>query len=148
MNNISLNYFLITFCFEWNYFSRFFLVHGRTAGAHGAGRGDRAQELDRVLIQQLRDRCEHQALQLQSLQAQLKKADLCMDVFSITTQHFCHKVSYSKAVPTKKKKLSPPLRERLWSQRSLCLNQNKLSFKVTSWHLWLFPKVSSCFNMI
>ncbi|KAA8594009.1 hypothetical protein FQN60_004843 [Etheostoma spectabile] len=52
---------------------------------------ERAQELDRALIQQLRERCEQQDLQLQSLQAQLKKASLCLDVFSITTQHFCHK---------------------------------------------------------
>ncbi|XP_070825974.1 microtubule-associated tumor suppressor candidate 2 isoform X2 [Chaetodon trifascialis] len=63
-------------------------VRGRTAAGHGA---QRAQELDQALIQQLRERCEQQALQLQSLQAQLKKASLCLDVFSITTQHFCHK---------------------------------------------------------
>ncbi|KAL7399917.1 hypothetical protein ABVT39_003661 [Epinephelus coioides] len=66
-------------------------VRGRTAAGHGVLRTERAQELDRVLIQQLRERCEQQDLQLQSLQAQLKKASLCLDVFSITTQHFCHK---------------------------------------------------------
>ncbi|XP_044057390.1 microtubule-associated tumor suppressor candidate 2 isoform X2 [Siniperca chuatsi] len=66
-------------------------VRGRTTAVHGAVRTERAQELDRALIQQLRERCEQQALQLQSLQAQLKKASLCLDVFSITTQHFCHK---------------------------------------------------------
>lgn len=68
------------------------------ATVHGSVRTDRAQELDRALIQQLRERCEQQALQLQSLEAQLKKASLCMDVFSITTQHFCHKVGHSRAL--------------------------------------------------
>lgn len=75
------------------------IVRGRTAaaatGGPGAVRTERAQELDRALIQQLRDRCEQQALQLESLQAQLKKASLCLDVFSITTQHFCQKVGCS-----------------------------------------------------
>ncbi|XP_062242333.1 microtubule-associated tumor suppressor candidate 2 homolog [Platichthys flesus] len=67
-------------------------ARGPTAAVHGSVRTDRAQELDRALIQQLRERCEQQALQLLSLQAQLKKASLCLDVFSITTQHFCQKV--------------------------------------------------------
>ncbi|XP_044210864.1 microtubule-associated tumor suppressor candidate 2 isoform X2 [Thunnus albacares] len=67
------------------------LVRGRTAAVHGGVRTERVQELDRALIQQLRERCEQQDLQLQSLQAQLKKASLCLDVFTITTQHFCHK---------------------------------------------------------
>uniref|UniRef100_A0A672ZK62 Microtubule associated tumor suppressor candidate 2 n=1 Tax=Sphaeramia orbicularis TaxID=375764 RepID=A0A672ZK62_9TELE len=66
-------------------------VRGRTAVVHGAVRADRSQELDRALIQQLQERCEQQALQLQTLQAQLKKASLCLDVFTITTQHFCRK---------------------------------------------------------
>uniref|UniRef100_UPI0037E7565A microtubule-associated tumor suppressor candidate 2 homolog n=1 Tax=Semicossyphus pulcher TaxID=241346 RepID=UPI0037E7565A len=66
-------------------------VRVRTAAVSGAVQTERNQELDRALIQQLRERCEHQELQLQSLQAQLKKASLCMDVFSITTQHFCLK---------------------------------------------------------
>ncbi|XP_049582308.1 microtubule-associated tumor suppressor candidate 2 isoform X2 [Syngnathus scovelli] len=56
-----------------------------------------SQEVDRALIKLLRERCEQQARQLNSLQAQLKKASLCMSVFSITTQHFCHK-SESAAV--------------------------------------------------
>lgn len=76
------------------------IVRGRTAaaatGGPGAVRTERAQELDRALIQQLRERCEQQALQLESLQAQLKKASLCLDVFSITTQHFCQKVGCSR----------------------------------------------------
>ncbi|KAM3616010.1 uncharacterized protein V6R79_010767 [Siganus canaliculatus] len=78
-------------------------VRGRAAGAPGAVRTDRAQELDRALIQQLRERCEQQALQLQSLQAQLKKASLCLDVFSITTQHFCLK---SESAIVKERELS------------------------------------------
>ncbi|XP_035535519.1 microtubule-associated tumor suppressor candidate 2 [Morone saxatilis] len=79
------------------------VVRGRTAAVHGAVRTERAQELDRALIQQLRERCEQQALQLQSLQAQLKKASLCLDVFSITTQHFCHK---SESAIVKERELS------------------------------------------
>ncbi|KAK5868922.1 hypothetical protein PBY51_009894 [Eleginops maclovinus] len=78
-------------------------VQGRTAAVHSAVRTDRAQEMDRVLIQQLRERCEQQDLQLQSLQAQLKKASLCLDVFSITTQHFCIK---SESAVVKERELS------------------------------------------
>lgn len=73
------------------------IVGGRTAAAPGVVGTEQAQELDRALIQQLRERCEQQDLQLQSLQAQLKKAFLCLDIFSITTQHFCHKVGNSRA---------------------------------------------------
>ncbi|XP_034024726.1 microtubule-associated tumor suppressor candidate 2 homolog [Thalassophryne amazonica] len=69
---------------------------GRTAADRGSVRAERALEVDQALIQQLRDRCEKQALQLQSLQAQLKKASLCMDVFTITTQHFCHTKRHHK----------------------------------------------------
>lgn len=70
----------------------------RTATVHGSLRAERAQELDRALIQQLRERCEQQSLQVESLQAQLKKASLCLDVFSITTQHFCLKVGFSRGL--------------------------------------------------
>ncbi|XP_028428631.1 microtubule-associated tumor suppressor candidate 2 [Perca flavescens] len=78
-------------------------VGGRTAAVAGVVGTERAQELDRALIQQLRERCEQQDLQLQSLQAQLKKASLCLDVFSITTQHFCHK---SESAVVKERELS------------------------------------------
>ncbi|XP_047191508.1 microtubule-associated tumor suppressor candidate 2 isoform X2 [Scophthalmus maximus] len=78
-------------------------IRGQTAAVRGSVRTDRAQELDRALVQQLRERCEQQALQLQSLQAQLKKASLCLDVFSITTQHFCHK---SESAIVKERELS------------------------------------------
>ncbi|XP_028319723.1 microtubule-associated tumor suppressor candidate 2 homolog isoform X2 [Gouania willdenowi] len=76
-------------------------VCGRPAAApQGA---NRAQDLNRVLIQQLRQRCEWQELQLQTLQAQLKKASLCLDVFTITTQHFCDK---SERAVVKERELS------------------------------------------
>ncbi|XP_069017301.1 microtubule-associated tumor suppressor candidate 2 isoform X1 [Embiotoca jacksoni] len=78
-------------------------IHGQTAAVHGSIRTERTQELDRALIQQLRERCEQQDLQLQTLQAQLKKASLCLDVFSITTQHFCHK---SESAIVKERELS------------------------------------------
>lgn len=76
---MNLVYFLNTACCR--------AVRGRSAD-----QADRTQELDRALIQQLRERCEQQNLQLQILQAQFNKASMCLDVFSITTQHFCHKV--------------------------------------------------------
>ncbi|XP_067363998.1 microtubule-associated tumor suppressor candidate 2 isoform X3 [Channa argus] len=95
-------------------------VHGKAAGVHGAVRVDRAQELDRALIQQLRDRCERQDLQLQSLQAQLKKAFLCMDVFSITTQHFCHK---SESAVVKERELS----------QELARIRDEVAFSVAHW---------------
>ncbi|KAM8903998.1 microtubule-associated tumor suppressor candidate 2 isoform 2-T4 [Spinachia spinachia] len=78
-------------------------VCGRTAAVQGAFATTRAQELDRILIQRLRERCEQQDLQLQSLQAQLKKASLCLDVFSITTQHFSQK---SESAVVKERELS------------------------------------------
>lgn len=68
------------------------VVRGRAAGLHRAGLPQRAPELDPALIQQLRERCAEQARQLQRLQAQFNRTSLCLDVFSITTQHFCHKV--------------------------------------------------------
>uniref|UniRef100_UPI003AAC3E2D microtubule-associated tumor suppressor candidate 2 n=1 Tax=Centroberyx gerrardi TaxID=166262 RepID=UPI003AAC3E2D len=78
-------------------------VRGRIAAGRGALRADRAQESDRALVQQLRERCEEQAWQLQSLQAQLKKASLGLEVFAITTQHFCQK---SESAIVKERELS------------------------------------------
>ncbi|KAM9801384.1 microtubule-associated tumor suppressor candidate 2 [Neosynchiropus ocellatus] len=72
-------------------------------GSATAARAEQAKELDRVVIQQLRQRCEQQDLQLQNLQAQLKKASLCLDVFTVTTQHFCHK---SESAIVKERELS------------------------------------------
>ncbi|KAK2846713.1 hypothetical protein Q5P01_009712 [Channa striata] len=95
-------------------------VHGKAAGVHGSVRVDRAQELDRALIQQLRDRCEQQDLQLQSLQAQLKKASLCMEVFIITTQHFCHQ---SESAIVKERELS----------QELARIRDEVAFSVAHW---------------
>lgn len=63
--------------------------------------GGRSEGLDaereRLMVQRLKERCEDQARQLISLQEELRKSLQCLDVFSITTQHFCHK-SESAAV--------------------------------------------------
>ncbi|KAF5895940.1 microtubule-associated tumor suppressor candidate 2-like isoform X1, partial [Clarias magur] len=49
-------------------------------------------ERERLLaIQGLKEHCEQQAKQINTLQTQLGKTSLCMDVLAITTQHFCHK---------------------------------------------------------
>ncbi|XP_047246829.1 microtubule-associated tumor suppressor candidate 2 homolog isoform X4 [Girardinichthys multiradiatus] len=66
-------------------------ARGRTTVVHSAPRTGRSQELDQALFRELQERCEQQALQLKTLQAHLKKASLCLDVFSITTLHFCDK---------------------------------------------------------
>ncbi|XP_076002310.1 microtubule-associated tumor suppressor candidate 2-like [Genypterus blacodes] len=63
----------------------------RAERAQEVERAERAQEVERALVQQLRERCEEQAVQLQSLQVQLKKAFLCLDVLAVTTQHYDHK---------------------------------------------------------
>lgn len=76
------------------------VVRGRTAVGPGVIRAERAQGVDRALVQQLRERCEEQSMQLQSLQGQLKKAFLCLDVFAITTQHLDQKVGHSRAPHT------------------------------------------------
>ncbi|CAG12777.1 unnamed protein product, partial [Tetraodon nigroviridis] len=78
-------------------------VCGRPAGVHRAGVPQRAPELDPALIQQLRANCAEQARQLQGLQAQFNRTSLCLDVFSITTQHFCHK---SESAIVKERELS------------------------------------------
>ncbi|XP_034460327.1 microtubule-associated tumor suppressor candidate 2 homolog isoform X3 [Hippoglossus hippoglossus] len=95
-------------------------ARGQTAAVHGSARTDRAQELDRALVQQLRERCEQQALQLLSLQAQLKKASLCLDVFSITTQHFCQK---SERAIVKERELS----------QELARIRDEVAFSVAHW---------------
>ncbi|XP_029922287.1 microtubule-associated tumor suppressor candidate 2 [Myripristis murdjan] len=78
-------------------------VRGRAAVGRGAIRPEKSQESDRALVQKLRERCEEQAWQLQSLQAQLKKASLGLEVFAITTQHFCQK---SESAIVKERELS------------------------------------------
>uniref|UniRef100_A0A667XY08 Microtubule associated tumor suppressor candidate 2a n=1 Tax=Myripristis murdjan TaxID=586833 RepID=A0A667XY08_9TELE len=79
------------------------VVRGRAAVGRGAIRPEKSQESDRALVQKLRERCEEQAWQLQSLQAQLKKASLGLEVFAITTQHFCQK---SESAIVKERELS------------------------------------------
>lgn len=68
-------------------------VCGGAAGVHRAALPQKAPELDPGLLRQLRERCAEQARQLQGLQAQFNRTSLCLDVFSITTQHFCQKVN-------------------------------------------------------
>nr|XP_046152250.1 microtubule-associated tumor suppressor candidate 2-like [Oncorhynchus gorbuscha] len=78
-------------------------VRGRPADRGGSGSGVGGQECERALVQKLRERCEDQARQLQSLQAELKRASLGLEVFAITTQHFCHK---SESAILKERELS------------------------------------------
>ncbi|XP_061636968.1 microtubule-associated tumor suppressor candidate 2 homolog isoform X2 [Phyllopteryx taeniolatus] len=84
------------------------------------GRAGSSQEVDRALIKLLRERCEQQARQLRSLQAQLKKASLCMSVFSITVQHFCHK---SECAAVREGELS----------RELARIRDEVAFSVAHW---------------
>ncbi|XP_031647318.1 microtubule-associated tumor suppressor candidate 2 [Oncorhynchus kisutch] len=79
------------------------LVRGRPADRGGSGSGVGGQECERALVQKLRERCEDQARQLLSLQAELKRASLGLEVFAITTQHFCHK---SESAILKERELS------------------------------------------
>ncbi|XP_035240986.1 microtubule-associated tumor suppressor candidate 2 isoform X1 [Anguilla anguilla] len=72
-------------------------------GGGGSPRRDGGQDSERLLVQRLRERCEDQARQLQSLQAELRKATLGLEVFAITTQHFCQK---SEAAVVKERELS------------------------------------------
>ncbi|TRY90876.1 hypothetical protein DNTS_021952 [Danionella cerebrum] len=57
--------------------------------------GGRSEGLDAeregLMLQSLKERCEDQARQLSSLQDELRKSFRCLDVFTITTQHFCQK---------------------------------------------------------
>lgn len=53
-----------------------------------------------LLVQGLKDRCEEQAKQITTLQAQLGKTSLCMDILAITTQHFCSKVTHTHVSKT------------------------------------------------
>ncbi|XP_026138589.1 microtubule-associated tumor suppressor candidate 2 [Carassius auratus] len=57
--------------------------------------GGRAEGVDaereRLMVQRLRERCEDQARQLIALQDELRKSSRCLDVFTVTTLHFCQK---------------------------------------------------------
>ncbi|XP_043114343.1 microtubule-associated tumor suppressor candidate 2 [Puntigrus tetrazona] len=69
--------------------------------------GGRAEGVDaereRLMIQRLKERCEDQARQLITLQDELRKSSRCLDVFTITTQHFCQK---SENATVKERELS------------------------------------------
>ncbi|XP_055082041.1 microtubule-associated tumor suppressor candidate 2 isoform X2 [Periophthalmus magnuspinnatus] len=92
-------------------------MRSRTMVVHGSLR---SQDTDRQLMEQLQRRCQQQALQLQTLQAQLHKASLCLDVFTITTQHFCHK---SESAIVKERELALEL-DRL---------RDEVAFSVAHW---------------
>ncbi|XP_076137800.1 microtubule-associated tumor suppressor candidate 2 [Alosa pseudoharengus] len=67
---------------------------------------EKERERERALVEKLRQRCEEQARQLQSLQAELGKASRGLEVFAITTQHFCQK---SERASVKERELSHEL---------------------------------------
>ncbi|XP_030633260.1 microtubule-associated tumor suppressor candidate 2 [Chanos chanos] len=73
-------------------------------GGSGGGVQVEAVDVERaVLLQRLREHCEEQSRQIHSLQAELKKATLGLEVFAITTQHFCLK---SENAAVKERELS------------------------------------------
>ncbi|XP_042626740.1 microtubule-associated tumor suppressor candidate 2-like [Cyprinus carpio] len=69
--------------------------------------GGRVEDVDaereRLMVQKLKERCEDQAQQLITLQNKLRKSSRCLDVFTITTQHFCQK---SENAAVKERELS------------------------------------------
>lgn len=75
-------------------------VRQKSCVARLGGKPERLDaERERLLaIQGLKERCEQQAKQIITLQTQLGKSSLCMDVLAITTQHFCHKVCQPKTL--------------------------------------------------
>ncbi|KAM4627623.1 microtubule-associated tumor suppressor candidate 2 [Polymixia lowei] len=95
-------------------------VHGRTTVGREAARSTRAQDSERAQVQKLRERCEEQARQVQTLQAQLKKASLGLEVFAITTQHFCQK---SESAIVKERELS----------LELARIRDEVAFSVSRW---------------
>ncbi|XP_026119064.1 microtubule-associated tumor suppressor candidate 2 homolog [Carassius auratus] len=60
-------------------------------------------EWEQLMVQKLKERCEDQARQLITLQDKLRKSSQCLDVFTITTQHFCQK---SENAAVKERELS------------------------------------------
>ncbi|KAF4103875.1 microtubule-associated tumor suppressor candidate 2 [Onychostoma macrolepis] len=69
--------------------------------------GGRAEGVDaereRLMIQRLKERCEDQARKLIILQDELTRSSRCLDVFTLTTQHFCQK---SENAAVKERELS------------------------------------------
>ncbi|XP_077467713.1 microtubule-associated tumor suppressor candidate 2 homolog [Stigmatopora argus] len=80
----------------------------------------RSQEADRALIKLLRERCEQQARRLRGLQAQLARAWLCSDVFSVATQHFCRR---SESAAVREEELA----------RELARIRDEVAFSVSHW---------------
>ncbi|XP_067306268.1 microtubule-associated tumor suppressor candidate 2 [Pseudorasbora parva] len=79
-------------------------VRQKSCVARLGGRSDGVDaERERLMVQRLKERCEGQARQLISLQDQLRKSSRCLDVFTITTQHFCQK---SESAAVKERELS------------------------------------------
>ncbi|XP_065137731.1 microtubule-associated tumor suppressor candidate 2 isoform X1 [Paramisgurnus dabryanus] len=60
-------------------------------------------ERERLMVQKLRERCIDQAQKLITLQDELRRSSRCLDVFVITTQHFCRK---SESAAVKERELS------------------------------------------
>ncbi|XP_073718719.1 microtubule-associated tumor suppressor candidate 2 isoform X2 [Misgurnus anguillicaudatus] len=60
-------------------------------------------ERERLMVQKLRERCIDQAQKLITLQDELRRSSRCLDVFVITTQHFCQK---SESAAVKERELS------------------------------------------
>ncbi|KAL0972647.1 hypothetical protein UPYG_G00192350 [Umbra pygmaea] len=64
---------------------------GSPTGHVGSSVRSQEDQCQRTLVEQLRERCEKQTRHLQTLQVELNKASLGLDVFAITTQHFYQK---------------------------------------------------------
>ncbi|XP_062407930.1 microtubule-associated tumor suppressor candidate 2 [Sardina pilchardus] len=79
---------------------------GRSSAQEAEREREKERERERALVEKLRQRCEEQARQLQSLQAELSKASRGLEVFAITTQHFCQK---SERASVKERELSHEL---------------------------------------
>ncbi|XP_028978447.2 microtubule-associated tumor suppressor candidate 2 isoform X2 [Esox lucius] len=78
-------------------------VRRSKTGCGGLDFGGQEDKCDLALVQQLRERCDKQARQIHSLQTELNKASLGLQVFSITTQHFHQK---SESAIVKERELS------------------------------------------
>ncbi|XP_077063834.1 microtubule-associated tumor suppressor candidate 2 [Siphateles boraxobius] len=79
-------------------------VRQKSCVARLGGRSDGVDaEREKLIMQRLKERCEDQARQLIILQEELRKSSRCLDVFTISTQHFCQK---SESAVVKERELS------------------------------------------
>ncbi|XP_039516071.1 microtubule-associated tumor suppressor candidate 2 isoform X2 [Pimephales promelas] len=79
-------------------------VRQKSCVARLGGRSDGVDaEREKLIMQRLKERCEDQARQLIVLQEELRKSSRCLDVFTISTQHFCQK---SESAVVKERELS------------------------------------------